>query len=188
MGIVGRPQRVVHANVLQELYANAICLKGRVDLAPVVIGRKHIQYCRVTPPALVHPDLVLPVHPIDNKGNPADGTFAQYHPELWVAMQYPRHDHRNEHLVELNRRYRRGSGLDAAPRGFLSLGAPLTAADMEGDRETGILRGVPQRFPHCVPDFLFRHERLELHSLQSQSRAVVQLIDRCLDAMSRDPP
>ena len=125
---------------------------------------------------------------MQDEGDPSDGALPQHGLELRVLLQHPAQHHLRQDLIQLDGRDGRRSGLDATARGFLPLGAPLAAAHVEVDGEPRLLRRAPQGVPHLVKQPLLRVEGLELHALQAQLGAVVQLLHRRFNIVDRQEP
>src|SRR5438034_1074 len=94
--IVGAPHEGLHADVVDELGADAVELEGRLALPAPVVGWLHLE------PEIVEAVLPLEIHAIQRVRQPADAALAEGDAEVRIALEHRAADHRGQDIDEVH--------------------------------------------------------------------------------------
>ena len=147
MRIIRAPHQCFHAELVDQLGADAIELERCLALALPVIAGLHRQ-AKIA-------EAVFPfkIHAVEHIGYPADAAFAEGNAQLGITLQYRGADHRGDDLRQVQLKAAHARELRGAP-GFLGRALAFLRRDRgEGvkvKRHIQLAHRLPQRLPHFL--------------------------------------
>src|SRR5215813_15455413 len=148
MRVVRPPHQRLHADVVDELGADAVELERGLALAAPVVARLYLQ---AEVAEAVRP---LEIHPVERVCEPADAALAERDADVRVAFEHGGADERGQDVHEVHLKAGDACEERRAPR---EPGLPIAHGlrqrweGVEMEREVDLVNGLPQRLPHRMP-------------------------------------
>src|SRR5215470_1501348 len=146
--IVGAPHERLHADVVDELGADAVELEGGLALPTPVVAGLHLE------PEIVEAVLPLEVHPVESVGQPADAALSEGDADVGIALEHGAADHGGQDVDEVHLEAGHGgeerSALGVAD-GLVPHAGRHRREGVEVQRQADLVHRLPERLPDRMP-------------------------------------
>src|SRR5579872_6241942 len=109
MRIIGRPDDIILAQIVEQFESNVVFLESHEHLAMEQLARLARKLDR-----MAKGFVVFVIHPVQQIRHPANASFCDYDLKLWMRIERAAKDNLAKRLVELHRYCRDGRGELAA--------------------------------------------------------------------------
>src|ERR1700739_3438158 len=139
--VIGSPNNVVLAEVIEQLESDIVFLKGHEHLT-----MKQLAWLAGELYRMPKRFLVFVIHPVQQIGHPTDARLGNHDFEFWMGIKRSAEDYLTQRFVELHR-HGADEGGNLSSAGIADPGASNAAPQVKADWEVGLGCDRPERFP-----------------------------------------